>query len=63
LLFAYGPLEKFEAVFRELGFDQGELEVPHPHQHHYRREFDEDADALLEGFDWKKSPLRPEDEQ
>ena len=62
-LFAYGPLERFAAELRSLGFQSGVLDVNFPHQHHYRPEYDEQASALLNTFEWSHSPLRPEDEQ
>jgi hypothetical protein len=62
-LFGYGPLEKFAAQLRELGFSEGTPEVPSPHQHHYRKECDPYATALLSELEWIYSPLRPEDEQ
>ena len=46
-----------------LGFNEGEPEIPTPHRHAYREEFDADSRALLEAAQWHHSPLRPEDEQ
>lgn len=62
-LFAYGPLESFSTKLASLGYSLGQIDVPSPHQHHYRAEFDEDARALLMALDWTFSSLRPEDEQ
>ena len=64
-LFAYGPLERFSAALRSLGFTAGSPTVPVPvqHTHHYRAEFDHLAKELLTTFDWSYSPLQPEDEQ
>ena len=62
-LFAYGPLEKFATRLKALGFYAGQAEVPVPHQHHYRQEFDVQAAQLLAALEWSHSPLRPEDEQ
>jgi hypothetical protein len=62
-LFAYGPVERFVSELRVLGFEEGEVEVPVPHQHHYRPECDALAKALLGAQPWSFSPLRPEDEQ
>ncbi|MEW6763608.1 MAG: hypothetical protein AB1437_22535 [Pseudomonadota bacterium] len=63
LIYAYGPLERFESALRRLGFGDGLPTAPFAHQHHYRPEFDRVAAAVLEEFDWRFSPLRPEDEQ
>jgi hypothetical protein len=62
-LFAYGHIEKFVYQLQALGFHTGQAEVPVPHQHHFRREFDAHASELLAAFEWAQSPLRPEDEQ
>lgn len=62
-LVAYGPLDRFSAVLNALGFTHGDARVPSPHRHHYRREFDADAKALLDHFSWLFTPLLPEDEQ
>lgn len=63
LIYAYGPLERYAAVLRKLGFQDGLPSLAFPHQHVYRAECDRDAADLLEEFDWGYSPLRPEDEQ
>lgn len=63
LAFAYGHLETFKAVLTDMGFGEGTPTVPSPHQHHYRSEFDPQARCILAWFDWKATPLRPEDEQ
>lgn len=62
-LFAYGPLDDFDAALRGLGFAQGDAVIPSPHEHHYRSVCDAEANALLASQDWSWSPLRPEDEQ
>lgn len=62
-IFAYGPLTRFESDLRELGFSQGIVNVPAPHEHHYRSEFDEMAAGVLRSFEWSYSTLRDEDEQ
>ena len=62
-LFAYGPLDRFAARLKALGFKPGDSSISFAHQHHYRSEFDGDAKALLNCFEWSHSPLRPEDEQ
>ena len=62
-LFAYGLIEKFSSELRSIGFLNGVVDISFPHQHHYRQEFDEQATAVLNAFDWSYSPLRAEDEQ
>jgi hypothetical protein len=63
LIYAYGPLDRFAAALRGLGFREGVPEIPDPHAHHYRAEFDRVAADLLATFHWTHSPLRSEDEQ
>ena len=66
LIYAEGDLvEDAAAVLEAMGFQAGD--VPDigagPHAHHYRQEFDADAAAVLERFEWRRSGLRPEDIQ
>ncbi|MBS1144924.1 MAG: hypothetical protein H6R14_2330 [Proteobacteria bacterium] len=63
LIYGYGPIDCFGSVLGSLGFSIGRPLVPGPHMHHYRKEFDGDAEALLSAFSWQHSPLRHEDEQ
>lgn len=63
LLYAYGPLDRFEQRLRGLGFAPGRLEIPAPHTHHYRREFDPLAKQLIGRFAWHRTELQPEDVQ
>jgi len=64
LLFAEGqPLEGVTEALFKLGFKEGQLEPLGAHVHHYRAEFDHDAAALLNEFDWRWTSLRLEDEQ
>jgi hypothetical protein len=62
-IFAYGSTARLVSELEAMDFVSGSVEVPSPHEHHYREECDVNAAALLSMFDWKKSPLRPEDEQ
>lgn len=62
-IFGYGPLQRYARTLNELGFAQGEVEVPAPHAHNYRSDCDPDAALVLQAFDWSFSPLREEDEQ
>jgi hypothetical protein len=62
-IFAYGPLDRFSTELRSLGFAEGTSAVPVPHQHNYRPECDAKATQLLSWFSWRRSSLRPEDEQ
>jgi len=66
LIYAEGdPLEDVVAILEGLAFKPGT--VPRAgagaHIHYYRPEFDSDAAAMLARFDWRRTDLRPEDEQ
>lgn len=63
LIYGYGPMECYSDALESIGFCEGVPSVPSPHAHNYRKEFDEDAKALLDIFPWQFSELRPEDEQ
>lgn len=63
LVYAYGPIERFASALHKLGFEPGAPTIAFPHLHHYREEFDADAADVLKRFEWRYSPLQPEDEQ
>ncbi len=64
-LFGYGPLERFADTLHELGYVPGAVDriASRPHSHHYREEFDDQALAVLDRFDWTYSPLHDADLQ
>ena len=62
-VYAYGPLDAFEAALATLGFVEGEPELRIAHIHHYRAACDADALAVMRAFAWTRSELRPEDAQ
>lgn len=62
VIYAYGPLAEYERRLSALGFQRGLIEIPAPHAHHYRRELDPDARAMLTHFDWRRSDLQPSDD-
>ncbi|MBX9402272.1 hypothetical protein K4L06_13235 [Lysobacter sp. BMK333-48F3] len=62
-LYAYGPTDEYARRLRELGFSEGEVRIPAPHEHYYRSECDPDARDLIASLDWHHSPLQPQDEQ
>lgn len=63
LLYAYGNQDGFRSALEGLGFGEGIPEIPSPHSHHYHADLDRQAAQILESFEWRHSPLRPEDEQ
>ena len=63
LIYAYGRLDKISTELSSMGFSTGEVNIPFPHQHHYRHEMDEEAKSLLTFCEWSYSPLQAEDKQ
>jgi hypothetical protein len=65
IIFGYGPIDCFETAFLKLDFLESDdaPNIPVPHAHHYRKEYDGDAKAVLDQFEWNYSELKPEDEQ
>lgn len=63
LLYAYGDLEAYLACLQKMGFVEGDVVIPSPHEHHYQMEFDAQAAEVLRSFEWTRTPLRLEDEQ
>ncbi|ROL69480.1 hypothetical protein BK634_17210 [Pseudomonas chlororaphis] len=63
LLYAYGPLDAYTRELRALGFSHGQPEMPVPHAHNYHAKLDDLSRQLINRFEWRHSPLRPEDEQ
>ncbi len=63
LVHAYGPSERYIETLFALGFSEDEPEIPSPHVHQYRAEFDADARALLDAVRWHHTPLQPGDDQ
>jgi hypothetical protein len=62
VIYAYGPLDEFEATLRLRGFTQQEFRFPCPHAHHYHASLDEDEAAVMSYWPWHHSPLQPDDE-
>jgi hypothetical protein len=63
IIYAYGPLVKFERVLGANGIQRGTPALPpSPHAHHYHAEWDQ-AERALVGRGWLMTPLRSGDEQ
>ena len=54
--------EQYETLLEERGFRRGEVRFPTPHSHLYHPEYDAYEAALLNHWDWGRTPLRPDDE-
>ncbi len=57
VIFAYGPLDRFEQTLRHNQFISQPFEYPSPHVHQYHAEFDDDEDLIFVEHDWKWFPL------
>ncbi len=63
MIYAYGPLNDYEKILINLGYETGKTDANFPHCHYYRAEYDVTAKYLLNYMEWSKAPLQPEDEQ
>jgi len=64
LIYAYGPVQAFEAVLKSVGVREGDSPaVPDPHMHHYHQDWDKTEQEIVRYFDWHMTPLRPADVQ
>jgi len=63
LIYAYGPLPRFESALRELGYTAvASLTLDFVHRHSYHQEFDDLERALATQFADNRSELRDGDE-
>jgi hypothetical protein len=54
LVYAYGPLLRFEQVLRDQGYVPGDPRVPVPHEHRYHRGFNELETDLKRLWAWSR---------
>jgi hypothetical protein len=62
VIYAYGPLAQFKKVLDGEGLRESPISFPAPHAHNYNPQFDEQEQRVLNYWDWRKSPLTPDDE-
>jgi hypothetical protein len=62
LLYAYGPLGPFKSALSALGFSEGAVGIPAPHQHSWNEEYDSTENEVMDYWDWKHFPLQPDDD-
>lgn len=62
VIYAYGPLDGYEAVLRRRSLTRGRLQFPVPHTHHYHAQFDAAEEEVMARWEWKRFDLAPEDE-
>ena len=53
VVYAYGPLDAFSAELAGRSFANGVPSIPHPHEHHFHKEFD-DLERRLVARDWRR---------
>jgi hypothetical protein len=64
VIYAYGPLNSFEAVLFSIGaHSRGLPRIPEPHVHHYHDEWDDSEREVLAALPWIRKPLRHRDVQ
>lgn len=62
VIYAYGPLEKFQEILLESAFSSaGAVTFPDPHIHRYNAPLDQRVDELMSYWPWKKFPLQEND--
>ena len=62
VIYAYGPLVQFKKILLVEGLRENPISFPAPHAHNYNQQFDEQEQKVLDYWDWRKSPLTPDDE-
>jgi hypothetical protein len=62
VIYAYGPLVRFEHAIKSRGLRRAEVLFPVPHTHSYNPEYDADEARMLSSRAWHYSPLRPGDD-
>jgi hypothetical protein len=63
VIYAYGPLQRFQQVLESQGLRRGEVRFPAPHTHRYNAEFDTVEDKIMEHWMWKAFPLQDTDDE
>lgn len=64
LIYAYGPLSRFESVLQTLGVREGQSPVvPDPHVHNYHQAWDGAEEEVVRHFHWHIKRLQPTDVQ
>lgn len=63
VIYAYGPLEEFKEILNSCGLKKSDdVCFPKPHIHKYNVEFDEQAQQLLNHWEWVRFPLQESDD-
>lgn len=62
VIFAYGPLDRFERVLVSRGYREAEFWFPSPHSHAFLPENDAEEERLMAEIEWQSYPLQSGDE-
>lgn len=62
VIFAYGPIDRFERLLQARGYRQEEFWFPAPHAHSYAAENDGEEERLMAAAEWQYFPLESGDE-
>jgi hypothetical protein len=62
VIFAYGPVDQFAAILQAQGLQEGPVNYPYPHTHHFRSAFDHFEQELLTHYSATWYPLEDGDE-
>jgi len=63
VLYAYGPLERYQKILSRSGLNEGSVRFPVPHTHNYNAEFDDHEKKVLAHWDWRRYPLVAGDDE
>jgi hypothetical protein len=61
VIYAYGPLDRYREVLVNRAFREASVTIPVPHQHRFNEEFDDAERKLIDYWEWRHTPFRPED--
>ena len=62
VIFAYGPLDRFEVLLTSIGFTRREFWFPGPHVHAFDPAHDGGEERLMAEMPWQWFPLQPGDD-
>lgn len=63
IVYAYGPVQAFQALLLRRDFVEKPFDIPVPHAHHYHRQFDPVVRDLLSHYSWIHYPLQDIDDE
>jgi hypothetical protein len=61
VIFAYGPIDRFERILENRGFREQPFSFPAPHCHNYHEDNDQHEKNIMDYCDWAIYPLDDND--